>query len=154
MLIYKLFLFQLPIIYNLKYEDRLMLEEVDELRRKAAKFCEIYKNYDSVWNTRKMRGALINTVIASFVKDLNREMGCTLKANELKRLLNQISSWFTGQVDMKFFHKIEPSSSVSHYLNLFSFVPRYNRFLYFCDNCDEYFTLEARFRKHLLKHKE
>ncbi|XP_070134136.1 protein teflon [Drosophila bipectinata] len=141
----------LPIIYNLKYEDRLMQEDVDELHKKAAKFCEIYKKHDSVWNTRKIKGPL-DTILANFVKDLNREMGCTLKVNELKRLLNQISSWFTGQVDMKFFHKIEPSSSVNHYLNLFSFVPRYNRFLYFCDNCDEHFTTEARFRKHLLKH--
>ncbi|XP_020807513.1 protein teflon isoform X2 [Drosophila serrata] len=147
----------LPVIHNPSYEDKIMLDELEDLRGKAAKFCEIFRKYDEIWNCRRTKPMANNTkkladLIELLTQDVIAELDCYLSKSDAKRILNLITLWFRQTIDLKHFKKVPLSPSIQYYFNLFAFIPKLTRFLFFCEYCDENFTLEAAYRKHLLSH--
>lgn len=91
-------------------------------------------------------------LIETFTQEVNAAVGSNLSKIDIKRILNLITLWFWQTVDLKFFKKATLPPSTQHYFNLFAFIPQFTRFIFFCEYCDENFTLESAYKKHLMSH--
>ncbi|XP_022227564.2 protein teflon [Drosophila obscura] len=135
------------------FEDKLPLEQSEEFRKKAANFSKIYHTYDTIWSYRKTKtiGApqRLIQMLNSFTEEVNKEIGCHLTTNEMKRILNLINSWYGEQINQRFFRKAILSYSVEHYMLLFQFLPKIIPSVYFCEHCEETFPNEPRYKKHV-----
>ncbi|XP_034654566.1 protein teflon isoform X2 [Drosophila subobscura] len=143
----------LRIIKVPKFEDKMPLEQSEEFRKKAAKFSKIYHKYETIWSYRKSKiiGAPERLVqqLNAFTEEVNKELACQLTLSEMKRTLNLINSWYTEQIDKRFFRKATLSYSIEHYMLLFHFLPKIITTVYFCEYCEETFTHESRYKKHV-----
>ncbi|XP_017024644.1 protein teflon [Drosophila kikkawai] len=147
----------LPVIHNPSYEDNIMLDELEDLRAKAVKFCKIFRNYEGIWSCRRVKSMGNDTqqlpaLIQLLTQEVNAVLKCHLSETDMKRILNLISLWFRRTVELKHFKKLTLSPSTQHYFNLFSFIPQVTRFLLFCEYCNDCFPLEPAYRKHLMSH--
>ncbi|XP_070068306.1 protein teflon isoform X1 [Drosophila takahashii] len=140
----------LPAILDESYEGRIKMDELEKLREKAAKFSKIYSKYDSIWNNRSVKSPEHTSfMVSALTTEVNSAIMCTLTNTEMKRIINLISAWHK---DMKYeiFKKTTLPASTEHYLSLFRFLPI--NFAYFCESCDEVFSSEEVYKKHLLSH--
>ncbi|XP_034132025.1 protein teflon isoform X2 [Drosophila guanche] len=136
-----------------KFEDKLLFEQSEEFRKKAAKFSKMYHKYETIWNYRKSKniGATERLVqqLNAFTEEVNKELACHLTLSEMKRILNLINSWYAEQIDQRFFRKATLTYSIEHYMLLFHFLPKIITTVYFCEYCEETFTHESRYKKHV-----
>lgn len=140
---------------NDNYEDLKPIEAVDELRSKATKFCNMLRNCESIWNSKRFETQFGSTVLkdlAMFREKVNRVFHIDLNISELKTILNIITTWYKKLIDLKFFKKATISSVNEHYLNLFGFLPKISRCVYYCEWCRETNSSKSRYEKHKLSH--
>ncbi|BFG05913.1 protein teflon [Drosophila madeirensis] len=142
----------LPIIKVPKFEYKMPLEQSEEFRKKAAKFSKIYHKYETIWSYRKSKviGAPEGLVqqLNAFTEEVNKELACQLTLSEMKRTHNLINSWYAEQIDKRFFRKATLSYSIEHYMLLFHFLSKITT-VYLCEYCEETFTHESRYKKHV-----
>ncbi|XP_041563167.1 protein teflon isoform X2 [Drosophila elegans] len=142
----------LPAMQNARYEDKITSDELMKLRAKAAQFSKIYMKHDSIWNYRILnpspKAEFLSRLISELTTEVNLTMGCNLTKGELKRIINLISVWHQKTVHLKVVKngKILPTD----YFNLFGFLP--DSFVFFCEGCEETFTIEESYIKHLTSH--
>ncbi|XP_052838250.1 protein teflon-like [Drosophila gunungcola] len=142
----------LPAMQNARYEDKITSDELVQLRAKAAQFSKIYMKHDSIWNYRILNPSpnpeFVSRLISELTTEVNLTMGCNLTKGELKRIINLISVWHQKTVHLTVVKngKILPTD----YFNLFAFLP--DSFVLFCEGCEETFTIEESYIKHLTSH--
>ncbi|XP_016947082.2 protein teflon [Drosophila biarmipes] len=144
----------LPAIVDSSCKDTIELHELVNLREKAAQFSKIYSKYESIWNYRSKNPPVKNEVIASTIAALTTEvnlaMKCNLSESEIKRIVNLISVWHKDTANLQTLKPSTISDTAQRHLNLFKYLP--DKFAYFCESCDDLFTFEEVFKKHLLGH--
>ncbi|XP_017077822.1 protein teflon [Drosophila eugracilis] len=144
----------LSAIINSTFEDKLVFEEVLQLRQKASQFSKIYKHYHCIWNYRAMNPPaepqLISLMISSLTSEVNMVMRCNLTESDIKRIVNLIFVWHKNMTDQEDVEKPSLSTSAQYYLNLFTFLPV--SFVFFCANCNDYFAVEKTYKQHLMSH--
>lgn len=157
-LIYKCQLFiytQLSIIKYADYEELKPIELIDTIRGKAAKFGNMLRVHGTVWNPKRFNAQCtqkIHKELLLLTEEINTQFKIKLDVSELKRILNLINAWHAHQIDLKFFKKVALSVTVDHYLQLFAFLPKINRCVYYCEWCDESSSNKSRYEKHRLTH--
>ncbi|EDV55665.1 protein teflon [Drosophila erecta] len=141
----------LPAITDQKLEDTLLLDELETMRKKADQFSKIYKKYDSIWNYRKIfppgKPEFISQKMFALTREVNETMGCNLANSAIKSIINQISVWHYN-IYTKCIVLDTISETARHTLKLFSFLPV--SFAYFCKCCDDIFTLNEDYTRHLV----
>ncbi|XP_016988738.1 protein teflon isoform X1 [Drosophila rhopaloa] len=144
----------LPAIQNASFEDKIMLDELVQLREKAAQFSKIYMKHDSIWNYRtktpSATSEYLSLLISALTSEVNLVMGCNMTESELKRIINLISAWYQNMINLKIFKKVALSLTDQHHLNLFAFLPV--SAAYFCESCEKIFAFEDSYKKHLVSH--
>lgn len=142
---------QLRVLKNANYEDAKPIEFVDELRSKATKFCNILRNYNTLWNSKRFEaqfGSMISNDLDMCTEKVNKFFNIDLNVSELKRILNIVNTWHAQVIDLKFFKKVTVSAVTEHYLQLFGFLPKINRCVYYCEWCKVTSSSKTRYEKH------
>ncbi|XP_043641504.1 protein teflon [Drosophila teissieri] len=141
----------LPAISDKQIEDTLLLDELETMREKADQFSKIYRKYDSIWNYRKIvppgKPQHISQKMFALTREVNETMGCNLANSAIKSIINQISVWHYN-IYTKYIVLDTISETARYTLKLFSFLPV--SFAYFCKCCDDIFTLNEDYIRHLV----
>ncbi|XP_039484086.1 protein teflon [Drosophila santomea] len=141
----------LPAITDNQIEDTLLQDELETMRKKADQFSKIYRKYDSIWNYRKIfppgKPEHISQKMFALTREVNQTMGCNLPNSAIKSIINQISVWHYN-IYTKYIVLDTISETARYTLNLFSFLPV--SFAYFCKCCDDIFTLNEDYIRHLV----
>lgn len=91
---------------------------------------------------------MISNDLAMCTEKVNKFFNLDLNVSELKRILNIINTWHSQVIDLKFFKKATISAVTEHYLQLFGFLPKINRCLYYCEWCKVTSSSKSRYEKH------
>ncbi|XP_067628640.1 putative leucine-rich repeat-containing protein DDB_G0290503 [Eurosta solidaginis] len=144
----------LQIIVDPKVEDGMKLKTLETIRAKASLFATIYMDFKHLWKVGKgiKNFEKLELDFNKLLQRINENYKLELTITETKRIINLISLWYMQSYARSLMKKKPILPSVSHYLQLFKFLPKTARRIFYCEECPQYFLCWQNYLAHSEKH--
>ncbi|XP_075165874.1 teflon [Haematobia irritans] len=130
-------------------EDFHTLEEIEEIHGKAQQFANICKEYSKVFSSKQAEN---DEYFKQLLTEINQKLNVDFELCDLKRLVNLIVMWCSHVYSNKLPEKSPSFVVTNKYLQMFPYLPKSVKRIYYCEFCDEHFTTENRYYNHRIIH--
>ncbi|XP_012162721.2 uncharacterized protein LOC105665545 [Ceratitis capitata] len=144
----------LQIVMTPNVEDDLCLYKTEEMRTKANCFAKIYCEFKYLWKVGNGVKSYeqIELNFSKLMQRLNEHYKFELSIAQTKRIVNLVSLWYMQTYHRWFIEKKRTSTPILYYLQIFAYLPKTSRRIFYCEECPRYFLSQQKFLTHRRGH--